>query len=102
METKELISTVRNDVSQEAYEQKEILELCDQAETLLNKQSEGNVRSYVVTFEEEDSIIVNVVDDVNRPNNDDCETILQRWIHDNYGYREYEYHELSTLEVVNL
>lgn len=59
-------------------------------------------REYFVWFKHEDSLIIKVKDDVNRPNNDDCDTVLQRWIHENYGELEYEYFELDSVEVVEL
>lgn len=56
-------------------------------------------RSYFVWFKTEDSVIVNVKDDVNRPNNDDCDTVLQKWIHENYGDEPYEYFELDSVPI---
>jgi DNA/RNA endonuclease YhcR with UshA esterase domain len=59
-------------------------------------------RSYFVWFKSDDGVIVNVKDDVNRPNNDDCDTILQTWISDNYGNVEYEYTELDSVETIEI
>lgn len=60
------------------------------------------IRKYFVWFKEEDCVIVNVKDDVNRPNNPDCESVLQGWIHENYGNKAYEYFELDAVESVNI
>lgn len=42
-------------------------------------------KSCFIWFKNEDSMIVNVNDDMNRPNNDNCDTVLERWIYENYG-----------------
>ncbi|MDT0160334.1 hypothetical protein [Bacillus sp. AG4(2022)] len=56
-------------------------------------------RQYFVVFEEHDSIVVTVKEDVNRPNNPDCEQVLETWIIDHYGHvANYEYWEISTCE----
>lgn len=59
-------------------------------------------RSYYVMIKDEDGLIINVKDDPNRPNNDDCDTVLQRWIYENYGDKEYEYEDIDSVEVVEL
>jgi hypothetical protein len=60
------------------------------------------IRSYFIWFKYSDSVIVNVKEDVNRPNNDDCDTVLQTWISDNYYHEEYEYFELDSVEKVDI
>lgn len=59
-------------------------------------------RKYFVWFEEEDSIIVSVEDDVNRPNNMDCDAVLQEYIHENYSSEKYEYFEIEACEHVEI
>lgn len=59
-------------------------------------------RTYCLMIEGEDNLLVKVKDDVNRPNNDDCDTVLQTWIHENYGDRKYEYVDIESIEVVEL
>lgn len=55
-----------------------------------------------MNIEGEDAVVVSVVDDVNRPNNDDVTTVLMNWVHDNYGDRAYEYWEMDACETVDL
>ncbi|WP_099301953.1 hypothetical protein [Bacillus sp. Marseille-P3800] len=60
-------------------------------------------RSYFVWLRNHDGVIVYVEYDVNRPNNDDSEAVLERWITDNYGTgADYEYFEVDSLSVVRL
>ncbi|MBO0602746.1 hypothetical protein I2483_13845 [Sporosarcina sp. E16_3] len=59
-------------------------------------------REYLVTFEDVDSIVVSVKEDINRPNNPDCEEVLREFIEDNYGYKKYDYIEISTCERFNV
>jgi hypothetical protein len=53
-------------------------------------------------IEGEDPIVVAVKDDVNRPNNMDCHSVLEAWKTDNYGYRKYDYWEIDTCEKHNI
>jgi hypothetical protein len=56
-------------------------------------------KQYFVVFEEHDSIVVTVKENVDRPNNPDCEQVLETWITDNYGYASgCEYWEIGTCE----
>lgn len=57
---------------------------------------------YLVSFEDDDPILVTVEEDVNRPNNPDCETVLSEFIEDNHGYREYDYIEIDACEKFNI
>lgn len=59
-------------------------------------------RRYFVSFENDDSIVVNVNEDVNRPNNPSCDEVLESWVTDNYGTVRYEYSEIETCEIVEL
>lgn len=59
-------------------------------------------RKYFVVFEHADEIIVTVKDDVNRPNNPDCEQVLSEWLSENYGSDEYEYWEITNIEKISL
>lgn len=59
-------------------------------------------RNYFVAFEDHDEIIVTVKDDVNRPNNPDCEQVLSEWLSENYGSAHYEYWEITNIEKVLL
>lgn len=45
-----------------------------------------------------DGIVVTVTKDVNRPNNDDADAVLTQWIHENYGYKVYDYWRLDACE----
>lgn len=58
--------------------------------------------TYVVVVENEDDFLVTVKDDVNRPNNPDCEQVLRNWIYENYGSRECEYWILDGMTKVSL
>lgn len=60
------------------------------------------IRKYAVLLKNEDPMIISVKDDVNRPNNPDCDAVLQEWIHENYGYREYDYFELDSAETLEI
>jgi hypothetical protein len=55
-------------------------------------------RRFFVWFENEDSIVVSVKDDVNRPNNMDCHAVLEKYISENYGSKKYDYDEIETCE----
>ena len=60
------------------------------------------MRRYFIWFRSEDSVIVNIKDDVNRPKNEDCDTVLQNWVAENYGDEEYEYFEIDSIPVIEL
>lgn len=54
-------------------------------------------RQYFVLLDGEDPMIITVKDDVNRPNNPDCDAVLEEWVHANYGHRIFfDYWELGT------
>lgn len=55
-------------------------------------------RTFFVLIEGNDPIVLTVKDDVNRPNNADCHSVLEAWKTDNYGYRSYDYWEIDTCE----
>ncbi|WCK57246.1 hypothetical protein PP175_29080 (plasmid) [Aneurinibacillus sp. Ricciae_BoGa-3] len=57
-----------------------------------------NIRQYFVIVGDNDPIVVTVKDDVNRPNNPDCDEVLTSWITNNYGYVNYQYWEIDTCE----
>jgi hypothetical protein len=59
-------------------------------------------RQYFVWIEDEDPIIVTVKDDVNRPNNPDCDSVLHEWMTDNYGSKKFGYYELDSCEKVQI
>ena len=59
-------------------------------------------RTFFMLIEGEDPIVVAVKDDVNRPNNMDCDSVLEEWKTDNYGYRKYDYWEIDTCEKHNI
>ncbi|AJD93046.1 hypothetical protein JMA_37280 (plasmid) [Jeotgalibacillus malaysiensis] len=46
---------------------------------------------FFVSVTGEDPVVVSVKDDINRPNNLSVSETLEEWIHDNYGFKEYEY-----------
>lgn len=71
---------------------------CETIETNIN----DDIRSFVVLFKNEDSLIVDVLEDVNRLNNPDCDTILRYWIYENYGEVEYEYFEIDNLNRIKI
>jgi hypothetical protein len=57
------------------------------------------IRQFFVSFKDEDAITVSVKEDVNRPNNPDCDQVLEEWIASNYGVGiGYEYWEVDTCE----
>lgn len=60
------------------------------------------MRRYIVLFKKREDLIVEVKDDVNRPNNPDCDTVLENWISENYGNAEYEYLRLDDLETIKI
>jgi hypothetical protein len=59
-------------------------------------------RQYFVLLKDDDPIIVTVTDDVNRPNNPDCDSVLHVWMAENYGDQQYDYWELDTCEKVQI
>lgn len=60
------------------------------------------MRRFIVLLEKKEDVIVEVKDDVNRPNNPDCETVLENWVNENYGNVKYEYLCLDDLETIKL
>ncbi|MDF0729019.1 hypothetical protein PY093_20645 [Cytobacillus sp. S13-E01] len=46
---------------------------------------EAGYKKFFVVFDNNEPVVLNVKEDVNRPNNPDCEQIIQNWITDNYG-----------------
>jgi hypothetical protein len=59
-------------------------------------------RTFFVQIEGNDPIVITVKDDVNRPKNIDCHTVLERWVTDMYDYRPYDYWEIDTCEKHNI
>jgi hypothetical protein len=59
-------------------------------------------RTFFMLIEGEYPIVVAVKDDVNRPNNMDCHSVLEEWKTHNYGYRPYDYWEIDTCEKHNI
>lgn len=59
-------------------------------------------KTFFMQIEGEDPIVVAVKDDVNRPNNMDCHSVVEEWKTDNYGYRKYDYWEIDTCEKYNI
>lgn len=68
----------------------------------VEEQAETDARKYFVVFEHADEIVVTVKDDVNRPNNPDCERVLSEWLSENYGSDEHEYWEITNIEKISL
>lgn len=67
----------------------------------LNKyRHEGN--HYAVVFNDEDTIELYIKKDINRPNNDDDYTVIERYIENNYGTRKYEVIHIGMNEVIDL
>lgn len=60
----------------------------------MNDSSERTI-AYFVKVKGKDSFVFCVRDDVNRPNNPDPATVLEDYLHENYGNREYEYREIE-------
>ncbi|UDF17588.1 hypothetical protein LG951_05200 [Bacillus pumilus] len=54
--------------------------------------------TYFVKVKGLDGFVFKVRDDVNRPNNPDPKTVLEDYLHENYGNREYEYREIERIE----
>lgn len=59
-------------------------------------------RTFFVLIEGNDPIVVTVKDDVNRPNNMDCDAVLEKWKTENYGYAPYDYWEIGSCEKYNI
>ncbi|PAK28275.1 hypothetical protein CJ467_21605 [Bacillus velezensis] len=55
-------------------------------------------RKYIVIFKDKDPVVLLVKDDVNRPNNPDCDSVLHLWVAENYGNQEYDYLEISACD----
>ncbi|MGX8126468.1 hypothetical protein ACWTV9_09425 [Clostridioides difficile] len=68
----------------------------------IERWSIKKINSYVICFDEHDSIQLDIVQDINRPNNPEDDTLLERYIEDNYGYVKYEVIDLDTIEKVEL
>ncbi|MGE6624628.1 hypothetical protein [Bacillus pumilus] len=63
----------------------------------MNESIEWTI-TYFVKVKGLDGFVFKVRDDVNRPNNPDPETVLEDYLHENYGNREYEYREIERIE----
>ncbi|QGH35142.1 hypothetical protein GI584_14290 [Gracilibacillus salitolerans] len=59
-------------------------------------------RTFFVVIEGNDPVVVTVKDDVNRPNNLDCDSVLERWVTDKYNFRPYDYWEIDTCKKQNI
>lgn len=60
-------------------------------------------RTYFVLIDWEDPIVVTVKGNVNRPNNPDCDDILNDYMVENYGLNvEYEHFEISTCPHISI
>lgn len=53
---------------------------------------------YIIVFKDEDSIQLNIDQDINRPNNPCDYEIIKKYILDNYGYKQYEIVELDNIK----
>ncbi|MFQ4258411.1 UNVERIFIED_CONTAM: hypothetical protein C4Z64_01115 [Clostridioides difficile] len=74
-------------------------------EELLNeieRWSNEKKNSYVIWFAEHDSIQLDIVQDINRPNNPEDDVLIEEYIENNYGYVKYEVIILDTVEKVEL
>lgn len=60
------------------------------------------MRSYFVWFKIYDSVIVDVDENIDRPNNEDCDSVLETWVSENYGDVEYEYFSLEHCRRISL
>jgi hypothetical protein len=63
-------------------------------------------KKYIAIFDKErslqDDIILNVKQDINRPNNPTDDKIIEDYIYQNYGIISYETEESETLEEISL
>lgn len=59
-------------------------------------------RTYLVSIEGEDSIVVTVEDDVNRVNNMDCDEVLEEYLLENYGSKKTDYTDIGACEQIRL
>lgn len=57
---------------------------------------------YAVIFSDEDTIELYIKKDVNRPNNDDDYTVIDKYIEHNYGTKKYEVIHIGMNEVIDL
>ncbi|VIG20463.1 Uncharacterised protein [Clostridioides difficile] len=68
----------------------------------IERWSNEKKNSYVICFAEHDSIQLDIVQDINRPNNPEDDTLIEEYVENNYGYAKYEVINLETVEKVEL
>ncbi|MCC0671570.1 hypothetical protein IC216_06195 [Clostridioides sp. ES-S-0145-01] len=68
----------------------------------IERWSIKKINSYVICFDEYDSIKLDIVQDYNRPNNPEDDVLIEEYIENNYGYVKYEIIILETVEKVEL
>lgn len=61
------------------------------------KEEKVMSKKYLVVMDGWNEFTVDVLWDVNIPNNPSSEEILEEWIMENYGYKKYEYYCLNDL-----
>jgi hypothetical protein len=57
---------------------------------------------YVIVFDEEDSIQLNIDKNINRPNQPDDHEIISEYVLNNYGYKTYEVVALDDIETIKI
>ncbi|MCC0645406.1 hypothetical protein KGF41_14160 [Clostridioides sp. ZZV14-6150] len=68
----------------------------------MEKWTNEKVNRYIIYFSEHDSIQIDIVQDINRPNNPTDDEIIEEYIENNYGYVKYEIINFDTMEQVRL
>lgn len=68
----------------------------------MERWTNEKVNRYIIYFSEHDSIQIDIVQDINRPNNPTDDEVIEEYVENNYGYVKYEVIDLSTVENVKL
>ena len=102
----EIIQTLSNSVDRLSKENEILRKHYNNMSEELSKinkykhKHEGN--HYVVVFPDEDTIELYIKKDVNRPNNDDDDTVIARYIELSYETKKYEVIHIGMNEVIDL
>lgn len=68
----------------------------------MERWTNEKVNRYIIYFSEHDSIQIDIVQDINRPNNPTDDEVIEEYVENNYGYVKYEVIDLGTVENVKL
>ena len=61
-----------------------------------------NQNQYLLVFANEDSIQLNIIQDINRPNQPDDYELIAEYVENNYGAKVYEIVELDAIEKITI